>query len=179
MVSKKPVKMINFFKDNFYKKCVDFLEKNPKVAFVCTLHESVALKGTEREHCHGGIGCTHVRFLKELVESNGSIPYHKSNSYDDSQWIGEIQTTNAFVKMGYSLAAVTYFPTESVHDKTDWSSSDLYVTELEASQRGLWKDWGYEPHYPIKTNSDCTPEEIAKQLNNYWNNVGVAAGRKK
>ena len=71
-------------------------------------------------HCHGGIGCTHIKFLKELINFNGKIPY---TNFLPAYGVGlpssnknnrtERESTNLFVKMGYSLAKidnVTDFP---------------------------------------------------------------------
>ena len=113
---------LNCFLDGYYRKCIDILEQKPHVAFVCTFHDAVAgsypfdQPRYRDKHCHGSIGCTHVRFLKEI----GTIPYPKSDDYDAAQ-DSEIEGTNIFIKKGYSLARVG----ECIHDKAWWAQSDL------------------------------------------------------
>jgi len=106
----------NFFLDGYYKKCVDILKQKPYVAFVGTWLNSIS-RNYYGYHCHGSIGCTHIRFLKQLVEREGNIPYptnvnlQKDLSSTQGEHQGEIKGTNAFLQMGYSLA----FPEEDLH----------------------------------------------------------------
>ncbi|MAH50832.1 hypothetical protein CMI37_33760 [Candidatus Pacearchaeota archaeon] len=149
---------LNFFQDNYYKKCIDVLEAGPKVAFVCTLHNAIAqtdaaivAAGFDRQHCHGGEGCTHVRFLKEVVEFNDknrksshpdtqgqghygrNLPYADSADFGIACHFSEVEFTNILTKMGYALAVVG----EQVHDTDYWSKYDHQVYGYE--QRG--KRW--------------------------------------
>tara|TARA_Y100000593_G_scaffold93043_1_gene186507 strand:+ start:3939 stop:4727 length:789 start_codon:yes stop_codon:yes gene_type:complete len=116
---------INFFLDDYYKKCVNILKEKSHVAFVCTHFGGLTggkggHKSNHCVHCHGGVGCTHIKFLKELINFNGKIPY---TNFLPAYGVGlpssnknnrtERESTNLFVKMGYSLAKidnVTDFP---------------------------------------------------------------------
>jgi uncharacterized protein YneR len=64
-------------------------------------------------HCHGGNGVTHKKYLKEIIDHHGSLPYHNNKSQEsvelsDSEYKsfeadGEIMFTNILCQLGYRL----------------------------------------------------------------------------
>jgi hypothetical protein len=90
----------NFLKDNYLKKCIEVLEKYSNVAFVSTAR---GIGKYPIPHPHGGIGCTHRNFLKEVVKKHGKLPYADSTQYVDHEIQGEVEWGNVFLNMGYRL----------------------------------------------------------------------------
>ena len=109
---------LNFLKPKYFKKCIDVLEKHPECAFVGTWlgisHRS------KYPHCHGSIGCTHRRFLKEQFLLKGEIPYPHSSNYRDAQMQGEVEGTSSFLEMGYHLRRLN----EGMHDGEWWTKRE-------------------------------------------------------
>jgi hypothetical protein len=131
----------NFFKDFYYKKCIDILEKKPHVAFVCTVSDVIAKPCRDiGSHCHGSVGCTHVRFLKEI----GEIPYAPNGDYRQAELIGEVKGTNIFVNKGYSLAILG----EHVHTTEFWDSITLNWYKKE--QKSFNENPPYKEYHPQK-----------------------------
>jgi len=100
----------NWFKEGYVGMCIDVLERDETCAFVGTQHgiaKDCIREGPPQKyiwpHCHSGQGCTHRRFLKELVQFYGNIPYPNSKEYNDAEEIGEVESTSIFLKMGYKL----------------------------------------------------------------------------
>lgn len=107
---------LNFLKDNYFKKCIDILEKYPECAFVGTWCGI----SPNNHHCHGSIGCTHQRFLKEQFLFKGEIPYPHSSNYRDAQLEGEVVGTKSFLEMGYHLQRCS----DNVHEDRFWTKRE-------------------------------------------------------
>jgi|10_taG_2_1085330.scaffolds.fasta_scaffold05165_6 hypothetical protein len=123
---------VNFFYDGYYKKCIDILEKDKNVAYVCTCHNEVEKRPAR--HCHGSVGCTHIRFLRELIKLNGCIPYPNNDTYKGAEMQGEVEGTNIYVRMGYSLQAVG----EIVHKPKYWTNYEWKYHDRAQRRRGEW-----------------------------------------
>tara|TARA_Y100000310_G_scaffold38516_1_gene36097 strand:+ start:254 stop:1072 length:819 start_codon:yes stop_codon:yes gene_type:complete len=108
----------NFFYDFYYKKCIDVLKQNKNTAFICTQHNEVGLRKNhnDSDHCHGGMGCTHIKYLNKMVEFYGRLPYstmedagneeRSGRAYKAAEVWGEVAFTNVFLQMGYDLRAI-------------------------------------------------------------------------
>lgn len=86
------------------------------VAFICACTNGF---GTSvGRHCYGGAGCTHKKFLDEIVDKNGHLPYcnedkHNlidyssqgyASSYRCQELEGEVAFTNILLKYGYEIS---------------------------------------------------------------------------
>lgn len=129
--------------NNYYKKCLEQIEKSDKIAFIgCnrSVHEENIPK-----HCHSGCGLTKKKYLNELFEKNGRLPFSKQKMPIEIQnnikagdrdsflknenlkdWYrgfeinGEVAFTNEYVKMGYEIAElISEEPVVKIYQKNE------------------------------------------------------------
>ena len=110
---------------------MEILEYDKDVAFVATLHN---LAERPVPHANGGIGCTHRRFLTEVIKASGKLPYPNSSNYRDAELGGEVPSTSIFLDMGYKLRRLLI----NVHDTTYWADYHLNVSRV--STKNSYKD---------------------------------------
>lgn len=132
---------------NYFSSMIEQLEQDDSVAFIggCRYdHEldGYFIKSTSNghdPHAHGGLGCTHKKYLQHVVDVLGHLPHPQMPMTDDMQqcirearldafdsqyakdWYrnnelnGEVMFTNIYCKLGYKLQ-VTNHPSPCVLD---------------------------------------------------------------
>ena len=69
--------------EGYFKLLIEQLERDPKVAYVCTYREDQFIENgyisetgnNYKAHAHGGAGGTHVKFLNEAYNKFGRLPF--------------------------------------------------------------------------------------------------------
>lgn len=112
-------------KDGYYARAMEDLDSSDKVAFIA----AIGIGDKWGKHAHGGVGLTHVKYLREAYEKNGTLPFYpgeinieearKSPSKSKAQvWPhlehGEVAFTNIYEKLGYKIAMLSM--KEAVYD---------------------------------------------------------------
>ena len=132
---------------NYFSSMIEQLDKDDTVAFIggCRYdHEldGYFIKSTSNghdPHAHGGLGCTHKKYLQKAVDTLGHLPHPQMPMTNDMQqcirearldafdsqyardWYrnnelnGEVMFTNIYCKLGYKLQ-VTNHPKPCVLD---------------------------------------------------------------
>jgi len=132
---------------NYFSSMIEQLEQDDSVAFIGGCRYDHALDGYfikstsngHDPHAHGGLGCTHKKYLQHVVDVLGHLPHPQMPMTDDMQqcirearldafdsqyakdWYrnnelnGEVMFTNIYCKLGYKLQ-VTNHPTPCVLD---------------------------------------------------------------
>ena len=117
----------------YFKMAIEQLSSSKNLAFVgCDRNTTMEISQLHHpRHAHGGCGCTHRRFLKEVLDKNGSLPYSNVtlseqnvrrmmrgefdfNSKDGISFYrafeqeGEVRFTNVYIQLGHNIEDLNY-----------------------------------------------------------------------
>ena len=112
----------------YFKHAIEQLEENKNVAYICCLGKDIGGVLSDPpapKHCHGGIGCTHVKYLNEVFETNKELPHSKHEQsgaenksfYNSFELEGEVAFTNAYLELGYEIETLDvdkYYPNNNL-----------------------------------------------------------------
>jgi len=96
---------------NYFLYCIKQLEEEEKnnVAYICA--NNFGFGTSYARHCYGGAGCTHRKYLEEIVKKNGHLPFcHEDDiqpqiaAYRCNEVHGEVDFTNILIREGYELS---------------------------------------------------------------------------
>jgi hypothetical protein len=100
------------FKDNYFKIGIDMLQNNPKTGMVAyvgvtKIHKSrwkeLKLDKNTAYGCHGAIGLSSTKILKQIENKFGHLPHCTKDNYKESIAYGELKFPNSFIQIGYNL----------------------------------------------------------------------------
>ena len=124
---------------------------------------AVGIASSRPKHAHSGAGLTSYRYLKEVYEKNGCLPYSKKPSnrkhWDHHVESGEISFTEIYTQLGYKLkktkARKSYIRWTNIGGAGQKQSVKRGVLDSNSTvDRKEWGKWWEDPVWKDLLNKE-------------------------